>query len=76
MKRKIKDEDKEYLVIKKIIPTYVGISISNYVISDIKVFYFTEEELRKELEETGNKNIVGIFKNKPIDVETIIKIND
>lgn len=72
MKRKIKDEDKEYLVIKNIAsPIYVGFPTSN-----VKVFYLTEKELIKELEETGNKDIVGIFKNKPIDVETIIKIND
>nr|DAE73862.1 MAG TPA: hypothetical protein [Bacteriophage sp.] len=72
MKRKIKDEDKEYLVIKNIAsPIYVGFPTPN-----VKVFYLTEEELRKELEETGNRNIVGIFKNKPIDVETIIKIKD
>ena len=72
MKRKIKDEDKEYLVIKNIAsPIYAGFPTPN-----VKVFYLTEEELRKKLEETGNKGIVGIFKNKPIDVETIIKIID
>ena len=72
MKRKIKDEDKEYLVIKDITsPIYIGIPTPN-----VKLFYFTEEELRKELEKNGNKKIVGIFKNKPIDVETIIKIKD
>lgn len=72
MKRKIKDEDKEYLVIKNIAsPIYIGFPTPN-----VEVFYLTEEELRKKLEETGNKDIVGIFKNKPIDVETIIKIND
>jgi len=72
MTRKIKDENKEYLVIKNITsPIYAG-----FPSPDVKVFYFTEEELRKELEETGNRNIVGIFKNKPIDVETIIKIKD
>jgi hypothetical protein len=72
MKREIKDEDKEYLVIKNIAsPISVGFPTSN-----VKVFYLTEKELRKKLEETGNKDIVGIFKNKPIDVETIIKIND
>lgn len=72
MKRKIKDEDKEYLVIKNIAsPIYVG-----FLTPNVEVFYLTEEELRKKLEETGNKDIVGIFKNKPIDVETIIKIND
>lgn len=72
MKRKIKDEDKEYLVIKNIAsPIYAG-----FPTPKVEVFYLTEEELRKKLEETGNKDIVGIFKNKPIDVETIIKIND
>ena len=43
MKRKIKDEDKEYLVIKDITsPTYIGSPTPN-----VKLFYFTEEELLK-----------------------------
>lgn len=70
-KKNIKNEEKEYVLIKSII-----IHNQFTIGQDLSLIYLTKDELIKYIKEHGEQSIKYIFKNQPIKVETIVNINE
>lgn len=71
-KKNIKDEEKEYVLIK-------STSVCNQFITidcSVSLIYLTKDELIKYIKEHGEQSIKYIFKNQPIKIETIVNINE
>ncbi|MEI3530094.1 MAG: hypothetical protein V8Q75_03340 [Bacilli bacterium] len=73
MKKKITDAKKEYVIVEE--TSYVSITFNNNVFTN-KITYVNKDELIDYIKKHGQNGIKCVFKNEPVEIETIINIKD